>query len=246
MLCAIANAKCYGGGMKIAPQAEIQDGLLDLVMLDHEGYISFFKRTADKKLLPPQRVLCDEAGNPIQFNAGVAGKSGRRKLTITDWNGDGALDILINSSNAEWWQQTAHRDGKWLFKNSGNLSDINLAFLDSSDVIVEIVTYDSTTIHNTIAMADTFRSIGYPPTKVRYLVNRADSPGGIDPDDLQRALGRVPEHRVMSDGQLVVRSNNEGVPFILANPTAPITQDLMRVATELIGSARIPVAAGRR
>ena len=69
-------------------------------------------------------------------------------------------------------------------------------------------------------MADTFRSIGYPASKVRYLVNRADSPGGIDPDDLQRALGRVPEHRVMSDGQLVVRSNNEGVPFILANPTA--------------------------
>ena len=94
-------------------------------------------------------------------------------------------------------------------------------------------------------MADTFRSIGYPASKVRYLVNRADSPGGIDPDDLQRALGRVPEHRVMSDGQLVVRSNNEGVPFILANPSAPITQDLMRVASELIGSSRVPVGAGR-
>ena len=69
-----------------------------------------------------------------------------------------------------------------------------------SDTIIEIVTYDSTTIHNTIAMADTFRTIGYPATKVHYLVNRADSPGGIDPSDLERALGRVPEHRVVSDG----------------------------------------------
>ncbi len=41
-------------------------------------------------------------------------------------------------------------------------------------------------------------SIGYPPTKVRYLVNRADSTGGIDPDDAgqgararARALRRV-------------------------------------------------------
>ena len=99
-----------------------------------------------------------------------------------------------------------------------HLNDVNLAFLDASDTIVEIVTYDSTTIHNTIAMADTFRSIGYPATKVRYLVNRADSPGGIDPSDLERALGRVPEHRVMSDGRLVVQSNNEGVPFVLAEP----------------------------
>ena len=45
---------------------------------------------------------------------------------------------------------------------SSSISDINLAFLDASDTIIEIVTYDSTTIHNTIAMADTFRSIGYP------------------------------------------------------------------------------------
>ena len=78
---------------------------------------------------------------------------------------------------------------------SSHLNDINLAFLDASDAIIEIVTYDSTTIHNTVAMADTFRSIGYPASKVRYLVNRADSPGGIDPLDLERALGRVPEHQ---------------------------------------------------
>ena len=70
-------------------------------------------------------------------------------------------------------------------------------------------------------MADAFRMIGYPPSKVRYLVNRADSSGGIDPADLERAIGRVPEHRVVSDGILVVQSNNEGVPFVLANPAAP-------------------------
>ena len=78
---------------------------------------------------------------------------------------------------------------------SSHLNDINLAFLDASDAIIEIVTYDSTTIHNTVAIADTFRSIGYPASKVRYLVNRADSAGGIEPVELERALGRVPEHR---------------------------------------------------
>jgi MinD-like ATPase involved in chromosome partitioning or flagellar assembly len=49
----------------------------------------------------------------------------------------------------------------------------------------------------------------------------------------------------VSDGQLVVRSNNEGVPFVLANPTAPISQDIARVASELLDGARVPVAAGR-
>jgi pilus assembly protein CpaE len=128
---------------------------------------------------------------------------------------------------------------------SAAISDLNLAFLDASDTIVEIVTYDSTTIHNTIAVADTFRMIGYPASKVRYLVNRADSSGGIAADELNRALGRVPEHTVVSDGQLVVRSNNEGVPFVLANPAAPISKDVVKAASELTSVARAPVGARR-
>ena len=54
--------------------------------------------------------------------------------------------------------------------------------------------------------------------KIQYLINRADSAGGMSPDELRRALGRAPEHSVVSDGMLVVQSNNEGVPFVLAEP----------------------------
>jgi pilus assembly protein CpaE len=174
------------------------------------------------------------------------------------WRDPSGIDILLAPPRIEMAEMITARDidkilsllrrvyGVIVIDMSSSINDINLGFLDASDTIVEIVTYDSTTIHNTIAMADTFRSIGYPPTKVRYLVNRADSAGGISPDDLARALGRVPEHSVMSDGQLVVRCNNEGVPFILANPSAPVSQDMLRVATDLLGAARVPMTAGRR
>jgi pilus assembly protein CpaE len=173
------------------------------------------------------------------------------------WRDPSGVDILLAPPRIEMAEMINPRDidkilsllrrvyGSIVIDMSSMITDINLAFLDASDSIIEIVTYDSTTIHNTIAMADTFRSIGYAASKVRYLVNRADSPGGIDPESLQRALGRIPEHRVVSDGQLVVRSNNEGVPFVLANPTAPISQDIARVASELLDGARVPVAAGR-
>ena len=126
------------------------------------------------------------------------------------------------------------------------LSDITLSFLDASHTILEIVTYDSTTIHNTLAVADTFRSIGYPAAKVRYLVNRSDSSGGIAPDELARILGRQPEHTVVSDGLFVVQANNEGVPFVLANPNAPISQDIMRIAAEVSGGRERTPAAARR
>ena len=175
------------------------------------------------------------------------------------WHDPSGIDVLLAPPRIEMAEMLTPRDvdkvlsllrrvyGAIVIDMSSYLNDINLAFLDSSDVIIEIVTYDSTTIHNTVAIADTFRSIGYPASKVRYLVNRADSPGGIDPGDLERALGRVPEHRVVSDGMLVVQSNNEGVPFVLASPDSAISKDLMRVAGELINAGRVGVgtAAGR-
>jgi hypothetical protein len=52
----------------------------------------------------------------------------------------------------------------------------------------------------------------------------------------------------VSGGQLVVQSNNEGVPFVLADPSAQISQDVARIATEILavhGMVPAPVA-GRR
>jgi pilus assembly protein CpaE len=175
------------------------------------------------------------------------------------WRDPSGIDILLAPPRVEMAEMITARDldkvlsllrrvyGVIVIDMSSVLNDINLAFLDLSDTIVEIVTYDSTTIHNTVAVADAFRMIGYSASKVRYLVNRADSAGGIDPGDLERAIGRVPEHRVVSDGILVVQSNNEGVPFVLANPAAQISQDVGRVAAEILAVHGLgaPVA-GRR
>jgi pilus assembly protein CpaE len=176
------------------------------------------------------------------------------------WRDPSGIDILLAPPRIEMAEMISSRDidkvlsllrrvyGSIVIDMSSALTDINLGFLDLSDTIIEIVTYDSTTIHNTVSVADTFRMIGYPASKVRYLVNRADSEGGIDPSDLERAIGRVPEHRVVSDGKLVVSSNNEGVPFVLANPEAQISKDIVRLANDILtlhGLNRTAVAGKR-
>jgi pilus assembly protein CpaE len=176
------------------------------------------------------------------------------------WRDPSGIDILLAPPRVEMAEMVTARDvdkvlsllrrvyGAIVIDMSSVLNDINLAFLDLSDTIIEIVTYDSTTIHNTVAVADAFRMIGYSASKVRYLVNRSDSSGGIEPGDLERAIGRVPEHTVVSDGHLVVQSNNQGVPFVLANPAAQISQDVTRVARDVLavhGLGPAPVA-GRR
>ncbi len=173
------------------------------------------------------------------------------------WRDPSGIDLLLAPPRVEMAEMVTVRDIDKILSllrrvyevivvdTTAVLSEITLSFLDASDTIVNVVTYDSTTIHNTIAVADTFRSIGYPASKVRYLVNRADSSGGIAAEDLARTLGRVPEYSVVSDGRLVVQSNNEGLPFVLANPSAQVSQDIVRTATDLLGAGRVAAAARR-
>lgn len=173
------------------------------------------------------------------------------------WRDPSGTDILLAPPRIEQAEMVTTRDVEKILSmlrrvydfvvidSPAALSDVSLTFLDQADLILEIVTFDSTTIYNTIALANTFRQLGYPPTKVRYVLNRSDSSGGIPPEDLARALGRVPEHQVRSDGRLVVQSNNAGMPFVLAEPGAAISQDIVDLAGELAGLGR-PAAASRR
>lgn len=43
MLCAVANSSSYGGGMKIAPHASLQDGQLDIVLIEEVGKVEFLR-----------------------------------------------------------------------------------------------------------------------------------------------------------------------------------------------------------
>lgn len=172
------------------------------------------------------------------------------------WRDPSGIDILLAPPRVEMAEMVSVRDiekalsllrrlyGAVVVDMSSALGDIPLALLDAADTILEIVTYDSTTIRNTLAIAEVFRSIGYPASKVRYVVNRADSTGGIAAEDLARALGRVPEYTVVSDGKLVVKANNEGIPFVIASPDAEISRDIAKIAAGLAAAA--PVVAGRR
>lgn len=116
------------------------DGLPDLAMLNQEGYLAFFERTRrDGKLAlkHPRRAFVNEHGEPLRLNTKRAGGSGRRKLCVTDWDGDGKFDLLLNSANANLLRQVDARDGKWFFKNEGALNKQNIEGHDVSPAVVD-------------------------------------------------------------------------------------------------------------
>lgn len=117
-----------------------QDGLLDLAVLDQEGYLAFFEREKmgdSLNLKSPRRAFLDEVGNPLQLNSGAAGRSGRRKLCVTDWDGDGQFDLLLNSANADLFRQVDQKDSNWVMKNAGTLASQNIEGHDVSPSVVD-------------------------------------------------------------------------------------------------------------
>lgn len=118
------------------------NGLTDLVMLDHEGYLALFRREIREDraiLLPGERIFRFEGEDePMRLNPGYAGRSGRRKLAVVDVDGNGRLDILINSRNASLLRNLGDWDGFTVFRDEGELASLPLAGHTSSPAIIDL------------------------------------------------------------------------------------------------------------
>lgn len=132
------------------------DGLPDLVTLDPEGYLAFYerKRTADGRLvlLPPRRAFWGEgvsaydmSGRPLnhesgllRLNTGEAGASGRRTFCFVDWDGDGVLDLIVNSIPNVNFLKGLGKDalGRWVFRDLGPLASEKLAGHSTTPTVV--------------------------------------------------------------------------------------------------------------
>ena len=111
-----------------------------------------------------------------------------------------------------------------------------LNVLDAADRIVVPTTMEMPAIKNSKLMLDVTSALAYSPDKVVLVLNRADSRGGIRVQDVEQILQKQFTAEVVSDGRLTTASLNEGVPFVMTNPDAPISRDIMRLAGALVGA----------
>ena len=124
-----------------------------------------------------------------------------------------------------------------IIDTASQVDDILLAFLDASDEVVQVVTYEAPALQKARQVTQTLIAAGYPPEKIRLLVNRSDSTGGMQKNAMEQYFGRKADFEVVSDGVLVAEANNRGEPFVKLGPDAQITKDVARVAHRLATEA---------
>ncbi|MEK7405665.1 MAG: VCBS repeat-containing protein [Acidobacteriota bacterium] len=107
-----------------------RDGLPDLVMLNHQGYLCLYPRVrinGELRLLPPERIFVELNGRFLNLSAGRAGRSGRRKIELADWDGDGDLDLITDSDDGPLWYQNTGSQQKPVMEMRGPLIKATLA-----------------------------------------------------------------------------------------------------------------------
>jgi hypothetical protein len=122
-----------------------KDGLNDLVCVDHEGYLAWFRqiiRNGGRQLLPGQRIFQLQGKGKsepelLRLNASTAGGSGRRTYCFTDWDGDGKLDLMVNGKNVNFLRNISRKPGEWLFRDEGPVAKRQLAGHSTTPAIVD-------------------------------------------------------------------------------------------------------------
>jgi pilus assembly protein CpaE len=162
------------------------------------------------------------------------------------------IDVLLAPPRVEMAEMVTTRDiekalsllrrlyGHVVIDTRAALTDDVLAFLDASDLVLQILTFDAQAVRALAMANEAFAAIGYPPSKLGVILNRADASGGMSREEVEEVLGQHIDFEVVSDGRLVLAANNEGVPFVSASPDAQISKGIRSIAAALLAQRRSP------
>jgi pilus assembly protein CpaE len=128
-----------------------------------------------------------------------------------------------------------------------------LTAMDLSDHHVLLTTPDTPAMKNMRITLDMLDLLSYSRDIRSIVVNRSDSKVGLTPSDVERVV-RSPINVQVPSSRSVPISINKGTPIVIATPSHPVSQAIIRFARERLLSQAMPArhkafarrGAGRR
>ncbi|MEG6585245.1 response regulator [Dendrosporobacter sp. 1207_IL3150] len=112
-------------------------------------------------------------------------------------------------------------------------NDTMLTVLDAADQILVVSSMDLPTIKNIKLCLEIMESLNYSDNKVKVILNRANSEGGMEPHEVEESLHCTFAATLPSEGKTVVPSVNKGIPFVISHPNTPIGQGIFELARSI-------------
>jgi len=115
---------------------------------------------------------------------------------------------------------------------AATFDDIMLTAIDHSDEVYGVATLDVTSVKNTRVSLQKLRQLGYDSSRVRLILNRADSKVLLDASEVEKTLQARFAARIPSE-RLVPRSVNRGEPIVFESPKCGAARSLMALAESI-------------
>jgi pilus assembly protein CpaE len=113
---------------------------------------------------------------------------------------------------------------------SSYLTDVTLAALDSSDLIVLVTTQDIPAIKNCRLFLDLLQTMGVGRERIMFTMNRFDKRINITPERVADNLKQEVSSVIPLDEQTVTKAVNRGVPFVMDSKNQPASRGIFSLA----------------
>lgn len=112
--------------------------------------------------------------------------------------------------------------------------EITLTMLDKSDQILVLTTLELSALKNVKLFLEIADGLGYPPEKLRLVVNRTDAAGGIRIGDVESTVNRKFIATLSNDTRAALVANNRGIPIMMAGGESPLAADFLRLSRKVV------------
>jgi len=116
------------------------------------------------------------------------------------------------------------------------LDERTLAVLEQATDVVLVSSLDVSSIRNLGKSVDALDRVGLLPPSRSFVLNRADARVGIEPADVEAALGMSIDSAVPSS-RAIPFSMNQGHPIVLAEPGSPAARELATFTHRFVDAA---------
>lgn len=110
------------------------------------------------------------------------------------------------------------------------LTDVTLAAIDVSDVVVLVTTQDIPSIKNCRLFLDLLQTLGIQRERILFAMNRYDKRITITPERVAENLKQEVSAVIPLDEATVMKAVNRGIPFVLESKNQPASRGIFSLA----------------
>jgi len=124
------------------------------------------------------------------------------------------------------------------------LTDVTLAAIDISDLIVLVTTQDIPSIKNCRLFLDLLQTLGVERSRILFVMNRFDKRINITPERVAENLKQEVALSIPLDEATATKAVNRGVPFVLDNKSQPVSRGVYMLAESVRGRVAAQESGG--